>query len=268
MRPCTYLHLAGQDLTTAATDYQEIPKSEQFSQPTYLLKLMQNIQEANREVLSRLYIQGDHIHLPFNAPRSMSLASLATATKEADAAWPAFLALWQELLLPGRPPIMMNLDGLNHIMRVSDYRSPAFKLIHSHDLALLRVFTDALGGKTNFVNGAAIIGVTTKGNCPKLASVDKAIEQAAAAQAGQAIPARDPFYKKYDERVFDALKGVSVVDVKGVSKAEARALMEYWAASGVLRMRVDEKSVSERWTLAGNGVVGEIERTSLYAVRL
>lgn len=252
----------------ATTDYQEIPKSDQFSHPTYILKLMQNIQEANREVLSGLYIKGDHIHLPFNAPRSMSLATLATAAKEADAAWPTFAAFWQELLLPGRPPIMMNLDGLNHIMRVSDYRSPAFKLIHSHDLALLRIFTDALSGKTEFVNGAAIIGVTTKGNCPKLISVDTAIAQAVAAQTGQQMPTRDLLNKKYDDRVLEALKGVSVYDVKAVSKTEARALMEYWAASGVLRMRVDERSVSERWTLAGNGVLGEIERASLYAVRL
>ncbi|KAK9771504.1 putative Mitochondrial ribosomal death-associated protein 3-domain-containing protein [Seiridium cardinale] len=258
----------GQDLTIAATEYQEIPKSDQFSQPVYLLKLMQTIQETNRDILSNLHIQLDHIHLPFNAPRTMSLASLATATKEHDFAWPTFLALWQELLLPGRPPIMLNLDGLNHIMRVSDYRSPAFKLIHSHDLALLKLFTEALGGKTKFVNGAAIVGVTTKSNCPKLASVDKALEQAAAAQANLPIPPRDAFNTKYDERVFDALKGVSVFDVKGVSKAEARSLMEYWAASGVLRMRVDERSVSERWTLAGNGVLGEMERTSLYAVRL
>lgn len=163
---------------------------------------------------------------------------------------------------------MFTLDGLNHIMRVSAYRSPAFKLIHSHDLAVLKVFTDALGGKTKFVNGAAIIGVTTNNNCPKLPSVDKAIEQAVAAQANLPIPPREAFCSKYDDRVFDALKGVSVYDVKGVSKAEARSLMEYWAASGVLRMRVDEKNVSERWTLAGNGVLGEIERTSLFAVRL
>ncbi|KAH6648621.1 mitochondrial ribosomal death-associated protein 3-domain-containing protein [Truncatella angustata] len=258
----------GQDLTTAHTEYQEIPKSDQFSQPVYLLKLMQTIAETNREVLSQQFIKGDHIHLPFNAPRSMSLASLLTATKENDFAWPTFLAWWQELLLPGRPPILFNLDGLSHIMRVSDYRSPAFKLIHSHDLALLKLFTEALGGKTKFANGAAIIGTMTKSNCPKLPSVEKALEQASAAQAGQQIPPRDPFFAKYDDRVFDALKGVSVFDVKGVSKAEARALMEYWAASGVLRMRVDERNVSERWTLAGNGVLGEMERTSLYAVRL
>ncbi|ETS87262.1 hypothetical protein PFICI_01090 [Pestalotiopsis fici W106-1] len=258
----------GQELTTAATEYQEIPRSEQFSQPVYLLKLMQAMQESNKELLQSLHVQLDHIHLPFNTSRSTTLAALATATKEHDVAWPVFQALWQELLLPGRPPIMLNIDGLEHIMRVSDYRNPAYKLIHSHDLALVRTITEALGGKTKFVNGAAIVGITTRGNYAKSPSVEKAIQQAVAAQAGERIPARDPFFSKYDDRVFEALKGVSVFDVKGVSKAEARALMEYWAASGVLRMRVDERSVSERWTLAGNGVVGEIERASLYAVRL
>lgn len=239
-----------------------------FSQPVYLIKLMQAMQESNKEILSSLHCQLDHIHLPFNTSRSTTLAALATATKEQEVAWPVFQALWQELLLPGRPPIMINLDGLDHIMRVSDYKSPAFKPIHSHDLALINVFAEALGGKTKFVNGAAITGITTRGNYHKSKSVDKALEQAAAAQAKRPIPARDPFYTKYDERVFASLKGVEVLDIKGISKNEARALMEYWAASGVLRMRVDERSVSERWTLAGNGVLGEMERASLYAVRL
>ena len=44
---------------------------------------------------------------------------------------------------------------------------------------------------------------------------------------------------------------------------EARALMEYWAQSGVLRQRVDEKTVTAKWALAGNGVVGELERGAL-----
>jgi len=153
-------------------------------------------------------------------------------------------------------------------MRISDYRSPSFNLIHAHDLALIRLFVEALGGKTHFPNGAAIVGVTTKGNSLKVKSVEKAIEQAKAAQAELPIPERDAFYSKYDERVFEALKGVEVFDVKSISKLEARSLMEYWAASGVLRMRVDEKTVSERWTLAGNGVLGELERASLYVSRL
>jgi len=39
--------------------------------------------------------------------------------------------------------------------------------------------------------------------------------------------------------------------------------MEYWAQSGVFRGQVDEKTVTEKWALAGNGIVGEIERGAL-----
>ncbi|KAK8874226.1 mitochondrial ribosomal death-associated protein 3-domain-containing protein [Apiospora arundinis] len=259
-----------QDLVEARIDYSLIPRStpEQFSHPSYILKLMQAIRSANEEVLSKEIVKLEHIHLPVSVSRNSSLASLANATKEPEFAWPVFNALWQELLQPGRPPIMFTLDGLSHIMRISDYRSPSFNLIHAHDMALIRLFVEALGGKTHFPNGAAIVGVMTKGNWLKVKSVEKAIEQAKAAQADLPIPERDAFYSKYDERVFEALKGVEVFDVKSISKPEARSLMEYWAASGVLRMRVDEKTVSERWTLAGNGVLGELERSSLYVSRL
>lgn len=207
------------------------------------------------------------MHLPISVNRGTTLAALANATKEPEFAWPVFQAFWKELLLPGRPPILFSLDGLSHIMRISDYRSPSFELIHSHDLSLIRLFTDALGGKTQFANGAAILGVCTKGNSPIIPSMEKALEQAQAAQNGLPIPPRDPFFAKYDERVFDALKGVKTLNVRGVSKQEARSLMEYWAASGILRMRVDEKNVSEKWTLAGSGILGEMERVALYDVR-
>ncbi|TGJ85897.1 hypothetical protein E0Z10_g2887 [Xylaria hypoxylon] len=257
----------GQELTTAATEYSTIPNSKMFSQPVYTVKLMQTMHQTNQSILSQHKVELDHMHLPISVTRNMTLTALLNATKEPDFAWPVFEAFWKELLLPGRPPILFSLDGLAHIMRISQYRSPAFELIHSHDLALIRMFTDALGGKTAFANGAAILGVTAKGNAPIIPSMEKAIAHAVAAQNGEAVPARDPFFRKYDERVFDSLRGVKVLDVQGVSKTEARALMEYWAASGILRSRIDEKEVSEKWTMAGGGVVAEMERVAFYDLR-
>ncbi|KAF2964776.1 hypothetical protein GQX73_g8811 [Xylaria multiplex] len=257
----------GQELTTASTEYASIPNSEFFSQPVYAVKLMQAIYQTNQSVLSQHKVMLDHMHLPISVTRNMTLAGLLNATKEPDFAWPVFQSFWKELLLPGRPPVLFSLDGLAHIMRVSEYRSPAFELIHSHDLALVRMFADALGGKTVFPNGAAILGITSKGNAPIIASMEKAIAQAAAAQKGEEVPARDPFFRKYDEKVFDSLRGVKVLDVQGVSKTEARALMEYWAASGILRSRIDEKHVGEKWTMAGGGVVAEMERVAFHDLR-
>ena len=48
--------------------------------------------------------------------------------------------------------------------------------------------------------------------------------------------------------------------LKGLSKDEARGLMEYWAKSGILRQTVSESLVGEKWSLSGGGVVGELER--------
>ncbi|KAI5866554.1 mitochondrial ribosomal protein [Durotheca rogersii] len=257
-----------QELTTQATEYSTIPHSEQYSQPMYIIKLFQAIDKANHHILSGFRVELDHIHLPVTVARGSSLSSLLTVTREPEFAWPVFQAFWKELTLPGRPPILFTLDGLSHIMRVSDYRSPAFELIHSHDLSLVRLYTDAIGGVTRFPNGAAIVGVCTKGNAMLNPSMDKALEQAAAAQAGLPPPPRDPFFAKYDQRVFDSLQTVKVLKVRGVTKPEARSLMEYWAASGILRLRVDEKTVSEKWTLAGSGILGEMERVALYDMRM
>lgn len=36
--------------------------------------------------------------------------------------------------------------------------------------------------------------------------------------------------------------------------------MEYFAQSGILREQVNDNWVGEKWSLAGGGVVGELER--------
>lgn len=229
---------------------------------------MLDIHKSSGHILSQHKVKGDYINLPVSINRGMNLSQLCTITKDPELAWTVFKVFFEELILPGRPPIMFAVDGLNHIMRHTKYRSPAYELIHSHDFGLLRLFAEALGGKTKFANGAAILGVTTKSNCPLLPSVDKALEQATAAQAGQPIPEREPYYRKYDERVFDALKNVTVMDVQGISKNDARALMEYWAASGILRQKVDEYAVSDGWSMSGGGILAEMEKTAFFDARV
>lgn len=72
---------------------------------------------------------------------------------------------------------------------------------------------------------------------------------------------KDPF-RKYDGRVMGVFEkgGVEVKRMGGLSRDEARGLLEYWARSGVVRQRVDEGFVGEKWCLSGGGCVGELER--------
>ena len=74
----------------------------------------------------------------------------------------------------------------------------------------------------------------------------------------------NPFYP-YDQRVLNVFNNAanSKIDVhrlSGLSKEEARGLMEYWARSGILRQSVDEGLVGEKWSLSGGGIIGELER--------
>jgi small subunit ribosomal protein S29 len=56
-----------------------------------------------------------------------------------------------------------------------------------------------------------------------------------------------------------------VIHVGGLSKDEARSIMEYYAESGMLRHQVNDGFVSEKWSLAGMGNIGELERASVRA---
>jgi small subunit ribosomal protein S29 len=165
---------------------------------------------------------------------------------------------------------MLAVDGLSHIMRNSEYLSPEVKPIHAHDLTLVRHFVDHLSGQKQLPNGGVVLAATSKSNSPTSAALDFCIEVAEARQkTPDNIPQWNP-YKNVDGRVMEALKDLNsdskdfdVISVGGLTKEEARAIMEYYAESGLLRHTVNEGLVSEKWSLAGMGNIGELERTSV-----
>lgn len=247
------------------TDYAAVPGTTPtlWSQNSYIVNWLTQIGKANSAILEKLKVLKEH-NLPVET-KGVTLARLCElGARDPDVAWPFFQALWSEITANGRPPVMMCLDSLSFIMQNSLYRAPDFSLIHSHDLAVLRHFTDHLSGTAVLPNGGAILAATNRSHAPLSKSLSLSIKQAEERQAGQPVTPKDPFEKGYDVRAERAMSGVEVMRLKGLSKREARGLMEYWAQSGVLRCKVDEETVAEKWALAGNGVVGEIQRAALW----
>lgn len=236
-------------------------------QPTYSLKLVHAIYKANRAILETLKIEKESSRLG-GLKEGATLADLLSNAKESDAAWPALKALWTELTLPGRPPILFTLDGLAHINKVSAYRDPAFNEVHSHDLLLVRMFVDALSGKTKFPNGGVVLAATSESNTHFHPSQELVISQLEAGQNGREIPKPEPYERGYDNRVYDAIKNTRILRLEGATQDEIRALMEYWGASGLVRSVLNSQIVAEKWALAGHGNIGELERTSLMTMRM
>ncbi|CAN8099382.1 unnamed protein product [Discula destructiva] len=269
-----------QELTTASTEYGPIPDTspQLWMQSVYMLRLMKTIASANTRVLETIYTTRSYEDFANPVVEGATLNTLIESAREADQAWPVFEALWYELFSVAadgdgkpRPPILFAIDGLAAVMRTSAYLTPAVERIHSHDLALVRMFVDVFSGRTPLPNGGAVVAATCRSNAARNASMELAIARQLARQAGaETLPPRDPYSRKYDARVDEVMEdtGLHVVDVKGISKAEARALMEYWAASGLLRAKVDESTVSEKWMTGGNGIIGEMERSGLLTLRV
>jgi small subunit ribosomal protein S29 len=254
-----------QELSGAVNDYAAIPGTTPtlWSQPTYTANWLAQIGKANSVFLQNTKYSGKRT-LPFPVAAGISLARLCElGTRDPDAAWAVFQAVWADITMPGKPPILMTLDGLSYIMADSEYRDPAFNKIHTHDFAIAKHFLDYLSGSTSMPNGGAVIAATSRSHHPVSLSMELAITQSLDRAQNQEVTSRDPFERKYDERADKALQRMSVMKLGGLSRQEARGLMEYWAASGVLRQRVDEQSVAEKWALAGGGIVGEIQRGAL-----
>ncbi|KUJ22703.1 mitochondrial ribosomal protein [Mollisia scopiformis] len=261
-----------QELTNAVNDYTPVDgtKPTLWSQNTYTANWLGQIGKANNAVLQNTTMRKEY-KLPIPVQSNISLARLCElGARDPDVAWPIFQAFWSEITNPGRRPVLICLDSLSNIMQTSSYRAPDYSLIHSHDLAIVRHFVNLLSRPTSGLpNGGAIIAATSRSHAPISKSMELAIKQSeekAAQLRGWPgkVTQRDPFEKSYDERADKALQNVEVMRLKGLSKVEARGLMEYWAQSGVLRSRVDEETVAQKWALAGNGIVGEIQRGALW----
>lgn len=263
------------------TEYGPIPHTSPplYHQKVYIASLLSAISRAN-PILSTLTLETPPPATPFPIQTSITLTEFAgIGSTNPDIALPIFQTLIQDLLLPGRPPLLLCIDSLAHAMKDSAYRNAAFDLIHAHDLAIVNWFMSHLSGASPLPNGGMVLAATTESNSPSNPSLDIAIRELEfppSRRTATPYPEtkqltfrynpnfRNPFIK-YDQRVLDvfARPGMEIQRLKGLSKDEARGLMEYWAKSGLVRQKVNETLVGEKWTLSGGGVVGELERATV-----
>jgi small subunit ribosomal protein S29 len=247
----------------------------------YTANLLSQIVKANMKVLSALQISQKH-DLPIPVQANISLDRFATLGAEnPDIAWPVFQALWKELTKPKtethhRPPIFFSIDNISHILTESYYTAMdgtgKLNRIHAHDFVQIKHFLDYFSGHQTLPNGGIIMAATSNSDHAKSPALDVSIAMTEARQAQNLDPSREETakqirieqfwspYKKIDHRSLDVLKDFELIKLEGLSKEEAKTIMEYWATSGMVRMKIEEGFVSEKWTLAGSGVVGELEK--------
>lgn len=167
-------------------------------------------------------------------------------------------------------------------MTDSAYKSSAFKPVHAHELAIVDWFMGYLSGASPMPNGGMVLAATSQSNAPNVPTLNMVLKEVEELQSGVSVrggpgtipkpyrPAvRDPF-TRYDERVLSVLKpkpqGPRIQRLAGLTKEEVRGLLEYYARSGLLRQKVSEGLVAEKWSMSGGGVVGELERASLHTI--
>lgn len=247
---------------------------------------------ANKRVLSNLRVSREHPQLKSTSIRpGMTLDELARlGTRDHAISWSVFRALWTELTATGpapgfedkfqpRPPLLVAVDNLDHWMKDSKYRSAEFEPIHAFDLAFVRHFVSLLKpGVESLPNGGLLLYATSASNCPTIPSFNVALKQLEARQKGMEssspdFPRPEP-YDPSDVRVLDAFNDdkaaameknkeagpLELQRLAGLSREEARGYMDYFARSGLLREVVSDETVGEKWTLAGGGVIGELEK--------
>ena len=230
---------------------------------------------SNERVLSELKVSHQHEIAGEPLKAGMSLRELALiGAQDQSQAWPVWQAFWKELTQPAEtaetrlPPVLIAIDGLDHWMGPSKYRSPEYELIHAHQMVVIREFVSMLFAQpsaSRLTSGGMIVAATSGSNSPNLPDFRVLLNQLKARASGlkvtdQEFPMPEP-YRKADQRVLSLLGGseeTAVRTLRGLSRDEARGLLEYFARSGIMKETVTEATVGEKWTLSGGGVIGEM----------
>ncbi|PYH43381.1 mitochondrial 37S ribosomal protein mS29 [Aspergillus saccharolyticus JOP 1030-1] len=281
-----------QDLVLANTSYAPLSDENPhlYVQNQAIAALLSRTVTANKNVLYKLKVSREHSALKSPVKPGTTLEDLANlGIQDPATAWPVFQALWTELTATSpasgfekdftpRPPMLVAVDGLAHWMKDTKYRSAKFEFIHAHDLVFVQHFLSLLQPGKNqqsaLPNGGLLLYATSASNNPSVYSLDVALQRVAARQEGVDPSSPDypapVAYSNPDQRVLAALDSpkssiptegtLELQKISGVSREEARGLMEYFARSGLLRQQITEEWVNEKWTLAGGGVIGELEK--------
>jgi len=326
------------ELTNAHTEYAPVQGSDPttYTQNAYAAALLTKLSKANKAVFSQLQLTLKH-DLPIPVQSNISLDRFCDlGARDPEIAWPFWEALWSEITAPSgegakrRPPVLLAMDNLSHVMKESEYLSQEVKKIHAHDLLMVSSFIDCLSGTKPLPNGGLILAAMAESGRPRNKALDFAIQRNEALQHPDTkrvedkliqhlqtalehfdfgttttthihplldrwgslsqreiedkipsdtasaitallreldtLPLRTPRWDPYiplDTRVLTALEGVHIQRLRGLTKDEARGVLEYYAASGLLRKAVTDKVVAENWTLSGGGIVGELEKAAV-----
>ncbi|KAL5361608.1 mitochondrial ribosomal death-associated protein 3-domain-containing protein [Aspergillus floccosus] len=280
-----------QDLIIAHTGYAPLSDENPhlYVQNEATAALLSRTVTANEEVLKNLHVSQQHPVLKSSVKPGMTLESLARlGIQDPAIAWNVFQALWAELTatapasgfdknFKARPPMLVTVDGLAHWMQNTEYMSAEFEPVHAHDLVFVRHFLSLLKpgtGKSTLPNGGLLLYSTSASNNPTIYSFEVALKQIAARQAGvkpsaPEFPKADP-YSRADQRVLDAFDSpkssvakegsLELQTLGGLTRDEARGFLEYFARSGLLQENINDEWVGEKWSLAGGGVIGELEK--------
>jgi small subunit ribosomal protein S29 len=270
------------ELVDARSNYRPLPGSTpaQFMQMEATSELLRSIADANKSVLKDLTMSKAYEGISLDpSKRKASLWDLAQqGILDSEISWVVFSTLWDELTLPNtpeteslgkRPPILYCADNISHILVPSRYqvldREANLHPIHALDLLLPKHFIDHVSGAKSFPNGGITLGATSKSDtisCPPL-EVGIRLGQARLESPEANLQVSDFWnpLRRIDQRVMDVLSNLDVITLKGIPKEDTKSLIEYWAYSGMVRERISDSWIGEKWTLSGGGILGELEKS-------
>jgi small subunit ribosomal protein S29 len=281
--PGSNVRTIGRELIDASSDYALVPDSTppQYAQNSLIADIISRMIEGNKTLFFAMKLSRTY-DIPVRNEPNMTLYEFGRiATLNTDLAWPIFRALWHEINLQSspevdafgkRPPILLCVDNISHIFGLTKYqvlnKEDALSPIHSYDMVLPKLVIDCLTGEESFGNGGVVMGATSGSDRVTCHPLEAGIKLAESKQKSPDSPASladvwNP-YDRIDRRVLDSMMDLKVLRLSGVSKDEARQIIEYWAYNGVVRDRVADDWVSDRWTMSGGGLMGELEKAVVH----
>ncbi|CAB4382711.1 hypothetical protein RhiirA5_396563 [Rhizophagus irregularis] len=225
----------------STSPYMKVESTGEFIQPTLTMSLLQQIKLVNEPYLRNINLRRGHqIHRHVIKDKNTSQL-LEIGINDPHSAQEVFEIFLEEIGNNQEYPVLLAVDEINAFYTDSKYFDVDDTLLEANRLSLPRTILEYFSGKKDFTYGA-VIGALSQTFKP---FISKPLEIALGLT--EASP-----WKPVSRTILQYTTGLQNFDVKGYSKDEAKAVIDYYYEMSILPQPKEQLFVKHFLATNGN----------------
>lgn len=252
-------------ITEGSSDYFFNKSLTKFHQPMFTKKWLYKLRSANETIFKKLKLTRDILFTIKKQEYTLkkdenTVWDLVYKNKDFGkmASTNAFQFLLEELIHHSKEvPVLASIDDISVITTnpITAYRHTDLKKIHVSELEIGDLILKLISGEVSFNKGGVLLGESKDSG-----------KDTHTLRVGLRLEQYDPWLKAYEcdntiANKFLANGGVKVFDVKNLSSEESTELLEFYEATGALKVRPYPAKVHKTLTAVEQAEAASFDKT-------